>query len=276
MRTFVLGSALTLSVVSSLSAAPITFNTALPLSEGGVVVREQLIFSRSSNADIQVEQATALTVAGYGATPKLAVFGTLPFTHIETDFGDTNTTDTALGDGTLFFRYEAYRQDRSGATNRLAPLIGVRLPTGEEGETGDGSVDIFGGLVATIATTDFNFGGQILYTANRKADGLEVGDTLAIDVSWQRRVWPRELSASTKGFLFGVLEGNLTRQGDTRLEGTVVEDSSGVRFSVSPGVQYVTRWWIADIAATIPVADSFDSSFVEPDFSVLTSIRVNF
>ena len=264
------------AIIPSASAAPITFNTALPVSEGAAVLREQLIFSSASSSDTRTDQATALTIGGYGVTPKLAVFGTLPFIHVDTNVGVANTSSSALGDATLFSRYEAYRRDRNGATTRLAPLIGVRVPTGEEGETGNGSVDIFGGLVATFATTDFNLGSQILYTANREANGLEIGDTLALDVSWQRRIWPKTLSASTRGFLFGVLEGNLTWQDDTRLDGVVEEGSSGARFSISPGVQYVTQRWIADIAATIPVKASFSGDLVEPDYSVQTSIRINF
>lgn len=257
-------------------AAPITFNTALPVSEGEIILREQFIFSEASGPDADIDAFTALTVGGYGITPKWSVFGVLPVIHIDTEVAGASTDTFGLGDAVLFSRYEIFRYDGRGATTRLAPLFGVRLPTGEDGETGDGSVDIFGGLIATVATTDFNFGSQLVYTANREADGFEAGDTLAFDASLQYRVWPQKLSAETRGFLFGVLEGNVTWQDDTRFGGVLNNETSGTSFSLSPGVQYVTQRWIFDLAVTIPVADSFNNDSVRPDYSVLTSLRVNF
>ena len=258
------------------SAAPITFNTALPVSEGEIILREQFIFTDASGPDVDIDAFTALTVGGYGITPKWSVFGVLPLTHIDTEISGLSSDTFGLGDAVLFSRYEIFRHDNRGATTRIAPLFGIRVPTGEDGQTGDGSVDIFGGLIATVATTKFNFGSQLVYTANREADGVEAGDTIAFDASLQYRLWPQKLSAETRGFLFGVLEGNITRQDDTRFGGVTNPETSGTSFSLSPGVQYVTQRWIVDLAVTLPVADSFSNNSVRPDYSVLTSIRVNF
>lgn len=257
-------------------AAPITFNTALPISEGEVVLREQLVFASASSDDVDIDAFTALTVGGYGITPKWSVFGVLPLTHVETEFEGDRSDAFGLGDAVLFSRYEILRIDRRGATTRLAPLFGVRVPTGEDGQTGDGSVDVFGGLIATVATTRYNLGGQVVYTANREADGVEAGDTLAFDASLQYRVWPQKLSAQTRGFLFGVIEGNISWQDNSRFGGIVASETSGTRFSLSPGAQYATQRWIIDFAVTIPVADSFGNDSIRPDYSVLTSLRVNF
>lgn len=258
------------------SATPITFNTALPVSEGEVIFREQFIFSEASGPNVDVDTFTALTVGGYGITPKWSVFGVLPLTHIDTEFNGISSDTFGLGDAVLFSRYEILRFDGRGATTRLAPLFGIRVPTGEDGETGDGSVDVFGGLIATVATTNYNLGGQVVYTANREADGFEAGDTLVFDASLQYRVWPQKLSVETTGFLFSVLEGNVTRQNDSRTGGLLNAGTSGVSFSLSPGVQYVTQRWIVDLAVTIPVADSFSNDNIRPDYSVLTSFRINF
>jgi len=109
--------------------APITFNTALPVSEEEVILREQLVYTDS--------------VGGYGITSKWSVFGVLPVTHIEAGIDGVSSDSFGLGDATLFSRYEIYRKDGRGTTTRLAPLIGVRVPTGKTGETSDGSTDIF-------------------------------------------------------------------------------------------------------------------------------------
>lgn len=267
------------------SAAPITFNTALPVSEGEIIFREQFIFTATSGPiftdasgpdDLDVDSFTALTVGGYGITPKWSVFGILPLTYTDIEFGGISSDNFRLGDGVLFSRYEIFRRDNRGTTTRIAPLFGISVPTGEDGQTGDGSVDIFGGLIATVATKKFNFGSQLVYTANREADGVEAGDTLGFDASLQYRLWPQNLSAETRGFLFGVLEGSITRRGDTQFGGVAGPDTSGTSFSLSPGVQYVTQRWIFDLAVTIPVADGFSNNILGPDYSVLTSITVNF
>lgn len=138
-------------------AAPITFNTALPISAGEVILREQFVFAGASSEDVDIDSFTALTVGGYGITPKWSVFGVLPVTHIETEF-----------------------------------------------------------------------------------------------------------------------EENITWQDDARFGGILAPETSGTEFSLSPGAQYATQRRILDLAVTIPVADSFSNDRVRPDYSVLTSLRVNF
>lgn len=67
---------------ASVSAAPQTFNAALPVAEGEFVFREQGFYARASDdpspADREVEVPGAISVLGYGVTPDLAAFGVLP------------------------------------------------------------------------------------------------------------------------------------------------------------------------------------------------------
>jgi len=58
------------------------------------------------------------------------------------EIDDLSSDNFGLGDATLFSRYEIYRKDGRGSTTRLAPLIGVRVPTGKTGETSDGSTEV--------------------------------------------------------------------------------------------------------------------------------------
>lgn len=257
-------------------AAPITFNTALPVSEDEVILRQQFIFTQASGPDADIDSLTTVSVGGYGVTSKWSVFGVLPITHIEREAAGFESDTFGLGDVVLFSRYEILRLDKKGATTRIAPLLGVRLPTGDTGETSDDSLGVFGGLIATLATTDFNLGGQVVYTANSEANEFEAGDTLAFDTSLQYRVWPKSLSADTKGFLFGVIEGNVTWQDDARFSGARARQSGGTSLSLSPGLQYVTQRWIVDAAVTVPIVNDFSSDRVRPDYSALTSLRFNF
>ena len=38
----------------------------------------------------------------------------------------------------------------------------------------------------------------------------------------------------------------------------------------------LTRRWIADLGVTIPIVNDLHGTALEPDYSILTSIRVNF
>ena len=98
-------------------AAPITFNTALPISAGEVILREQFVFAGASSEDVDIDSFTALTVGGYGITPKWSVFGVLPVTHIEIEFEGNRSDVFGLGDAVLFSRYEILRIDKRGATS---------------------------------------------------------------------------------------------------------------------------------------------------------------
>ena len=67
-------------------AAPIATNTALPLSAGEIIVREQFVITRSSDhlsgTRREVDRLELRTVLGFGATSKLALFGVLPLVDV--------------------------------------------------------------------------------------------------------------------------------------------------------------------------------------------------
>ncbi len=203
VATLFLGLCFTVSVSW---AAPIATNTALPLSADEIIVRQQFVMTRSSDRitgiSRRVDRFESRTVLGYGYSSKLALFGVLPLVDVSTEIGAASASEFGLGDAALFARYEVFRSDRPGRTLRIAPYAGVRLPTGRDGKTGDGSVDVFGGV------TNPNSGGFQLY--------------------------------------------------------------------LTPGLQYATRRWIADLGVKVPVVNDLNGMALEPDYSILTSIRINF
>lgn len=75
--------------------APISTNTALPLSNGEIVFREQWVVARSSDsvagARRELDRLEARSVLGYGLTPRMAVFGVLPIVDIHRKFFGTKS-----------------------------------------------------------------------------------------------------------------------------------------------------------------------------------------
>ena len=273
-------------------AAPITFNTALPVSQGEIIFRELATVGRASDdaggLDRKMTVVTANSVVVYGVTPDLAFFAILPVTFrvLETPAGDRNAD--GIGDARLIARYTIYKKNAVGKTTRIAPFIGLKVPTGASAKTDDfgllpaplqpgtGSWDVFGGVIATYASVDWNFDFQASYRANTRAGGVKRGDVARADASFQYRLLPRKLSRHDKGYFYGVIEANLVHSGEMRVDGIDDPNTGGTTLSLVPGVQYATRRWIAEAAVQLPVIQDLNGSALERDFTVLAGLRVNF
>ena len=258
-------------------AAPIATNTALPLSADELIVRQQLVMTRSSDRNSgtsrSVDRFESRTVMGYGFSSKFALFGVLPLVDISTEIGAASSSEFGLGDAALFARYEVYRSDQPGQTIRIAPYAGVRLPTGRDGKTGDGSTDVFGGLIATIASTQWVLDSQLRYDHNREANGFERGDSTSFESSFQYRLSPGKITQETRAFVFGVLELSANYYERNRLGGVTDPNSGGFQVFLTPGLQYSARRWIADLGVKVPVLNDLNGTALETDYSVLASIR---
>lgn len=279
-----------------ISAAPITFNTALPVAKGETVVRIQTKLLRSTDdpsgagRDLTV---WALPLVGlYGITEKLALFGILPILdkEMETDTvsGKIKRGESGIGDFTAMARYTFWKKDAPGKTMRLAPFLAIKIPTGEDDATdaygklpqplqlGTGSWDYSLGLVMTRQTLARQFDASISYTLKTEANGFEFGDEAHFDLSYQHRIWPRELTSGVPGFVYGVLETNLIWQDNNTDQGIEDADSGGVSWFLAPGIQYVTRRTVLELAVQIPVAQNLNGTALENDFISTLSFRMNF
>jgi len=152
---------------ATITAAPITFNTALPVAKGAFLNREQLIFRRFKddknpvNRDLSVNGL--ISVLAYGINSKLAVFAAVPYLQKNIDLSVNSErisrSSQGLADSKFFARYTFLQKDQRGQTLRLAGFAGIKAPTGEYRQTdtfgvlpvplqsGSGSWDNFFGLV---------------------------------------------------------------------------------------------------------------------------------
>ena len=279
------------------AAAPQTFNTALPVAKGEFVFRAQFVNRRATDdpgpADRELNVLGAISVLAYGVNGDLAVFAALPYLDKELDVttpaGQRVVRNTnGIGDARLFGRYTVYRDNAPGRTFRIAPFLGLELPTGEDDDAdglgtlpaplqlGSGSWDPFGGIVLTYQTLDFQIDAQAGYKFNTEANGFAFGDEARLDSSLQVRLWPRELGAGVPGFLYGVLEGNLIYRVRNEIDGAKDPDSGGTSFFLAPGLQYVTKRWILEGIVQVPVVQDLGGTALADDFVVRAGFRVNF
>lgn len=278
------------------AAAPITFNTALPVASEQFIIREQFVLDQSGHDPSALSRdrlaISVVSVLGYGITSKLAVFGVVPYvnTRLKVTTNGNRQTRRAegLGDMSLFTRYTIFQDDAPGRTFRIAPFAGLEFPTGADRESdgfgrlpasvqpGSGSWDPFGGIVATYQTFDFHMNAQASYKANTRANDFEFGDRVRLDGAFQYRLWPQEFGSGVPGFLYGVLESNLIFQDKNKVNGVNDPNSGGSTLLIVPGLQYVTRRWIIESGVQIPLVQDLNGSALEKDYIVRAGFRFNF
>ncbi len=286
-----------IAATGGVQAGPITFNSALPVSEGIGILRSQVKLVRKSgdstvqNRDLAV--TTVPVVLAYGASPKLAVFGVLPYVdkrmNLTTGAARIQREAQGLGDALFFSRYTVYQIDRPGDTFRIAPFAGIKTPTGSHNERdasgelprilqpGSGSWDPFAGVAITRQTLDWEFDMAVKYRMNTEASGFSFGDEARADASFQYRVFPRTLGGGgVPAFVYAVLESNLIWNGKNRAVGAADFNSGGLTWNLVPGLQYVTSRFVLETAVQIPAVQNLNGSALETDWTWATGFRWNF
>ncbi|HHJ14842.1 MAG TPA: transporter [Gammaproteobacteria bacterium] len=288
--------AVALTVAGAVRGAPITFNTALPVPKNEFLVREQFIVNRSGDDPGSLGRdrtaKAAVSVLGYGVSGRLALFGVLPYRDNELKLrgagGRVTRGASGFGDLRVFGRYTVVQQDAPGRNFRIAPFAGIKAPTGKDDkrdalgvlppavQVGSGSWDPLAGVVATWQTLAYQIDVQAGYQVNTEANDFEAGDVARLDGSLQYRLWPRTLGSGLPAFFYGVIEASLVHQQKDRVAGRSDPDSGGTRLFLTPGLQYVTRRWIAETAIQLPLVQELNGDALENDYIARFSLRANF
>jgi hypothetical protein len=276
--------------------APVTFNTALPVGGGEFVARGLFIFGESgqdpSGADRRHKAFSSIAVLGYGVNHKLALFGVLPYVDKELDLtlmgSRVNRAASGLGDMSVFMRYTVVQWDRPGSTFRVAPFLGLKVPTGDSTrldaigslppsvQPGSGAWDVFGGVTMTYQKSEFQTDAQLSYRTKNESGGFDPGDEFRLDGSLQYRLWPQQLGEGVPKFLYGVLETNVVYRDRDQVNGSNDTNSGGTTVYLSPGLQWVTQRWIFEGVVQLPIAQNLHGEALENDYILRAGFRFNF
>ena len=278
------------------SAAPLTFNTALPISQDEWILREQFVYMKSADDPTpmsrHMEVSGLMTMLGYGVTRNFALFGVLPYAdkRLSMNMGsqDIHRSQAGFGDAMFMGRYTAYEDNASGHTFRIAPFLGVKAPTGSDHasdhlgrlppmlQPGSGSWDWQGGVVGSYQSLDWVGDVQLAHQANGEANGFRAGAVTRLDLSVQRRIWPATLGEGVPGFLYGGLEANLIHVAKDRANGADDPNSGGTTLFLTPTVQYVTRKWVLEAGIQVPVSQHLNGTALRNNYILTTGFRLNF
>lgn len=283
------------SIAVMARAAPISFNTALPVHKGGLLVREQIIWMRlhddPSSLDREMDVVAVPSVLVYGATSKFALMGVVPYLDKELDVGSLGVTrqSSGFGDVTTIARSEIFERSRRGQTTRGALFAGLEWPTGEDDESdvfgrlppgvqlGSGSYDPIVGTVWTGQWLSLQLDGDLAYQRNTEENDFKFGDVLQQNLSVQYRLWPRALaSAGVPAYLYGVLEANNIYRAKDEMDGVKDDDSGGYQLFLTPGLQWVTKRLVLEVAAQLPAIRQLHGDALETNFQLTGGFRLWF
>jgi len=130
--------------------------------------------------------------------------------------------------------------------------------------------------VLTYQTLDYQVDAQFGYQANNEANNFEAGDVAKLEASLQYRLLPKEFSGGLPDFLYAVIETSLVNQQKNRVNGVTDPNSGGTRLFLTPGIQYVTKRWIAEAAVQVPLTQNLNGTALENDYITRLSVRFNF
>lgn len=271
------------------TAGPINTDMALPVAQGVFLWREQVRFIKATDSARDLEVFAVPSVLVYGVTEKFALIGMVPWLDKKLRMAGFERGDRGLGDSMLLGRYQVFQLDRPGETFRAQVLGGVKFPTGRDNQRdalgrlpqplqlGSGSYDpVVAGVFSWQRLrweADFDLG----YKFNTSANGFRFGDTLTHNAAFEYRLWPGALpDAGVPSFVNGVLELNgIWAQRDEQ-GGGKIGDSGGYTLFVSPGLQYVTQRWVAEISVQLPLIQELNGGQLKTDYILSAGFRVQF
>jgi len=275
-------------------AAPIGFNTALPLSKGEWLWRLLFVTGRSGVPGMEGGHARKLgvvNVLGYGVHPRLALFAALPLADARlVSAAGRNRSAAGIGDLTLFARWTVFAQDMPGRTWRIAPFFGVTLATGDHHradaqgplprflQPGRGRTDPFFGVVVTHMGVDGGFDIEWRQDLRGTSAGIDAGDGWRLNGSWQQRLAVVGApTAALHGFVYGLVElGYEHRSADRMQADRDILVPARQTAVVRPGLQFAARRFILEGAIEVPFARTRIFNIPRERWRLRAGMRMNF
>lgn len=274
---------------TSASAAPINTDTALPVHDAELLWREQVRFLKAEDSTHDLEVIAVPSVFVYGFTEKFALIGEFPYLDMTFKTGGVERGDNGLGDSTLLGRYQVFQLDRPGETFRAQALGGLKFPTGRDDKSdsmgrlpqplqlGSGSYDPIMGGVFTWQRLRWQADFDMTYKINTEANSFRFGNMLTHDAALQYRLWPWKLpDRGVPSFVYGVLELDGIWSERNKMNASTISDSGGYTLFISPGLQYVTKRWVAEASVQLPMIQRLNGNQPVTDYIVSAGFRVQF
>ncbi len=271
-----LGLTVLLALISGpLAQAQIVAPAGRTLFNEGVLIRSLLRLDAFDDPDGGGDRTVYRSVNAivWGARPHTSLSLVVPLVRAPgpRPGGAGDVSRTGTGDATVFARYDLLRRNFPGGYTRLAPELGVKLPTG--GAFGTGSTDLVAGFVVShVRDPDWWIGDVQLAFPGSGDEDLRAGERRRLDLAYLRRVFPRR--GMGVPMVLAVLELNAESVDPSRRGGSPVAGTSGDLVYLSPGIEYIFgRRWVLEVSVPIPIYEALGEARQDPRVSGIVGVR---
>ena len=267
---------LAVATVDSPAEAQVVAPAGRTLFNEGVLLRSVLRFDTfdEPNPGDDFRRLRNVYALVWGARPHLSLSFVAPVVRTERSAPGgvgRETVATGTGDATVFARYDVLRRTVPGGYTRLAPELGVKLPTG--GTFGTGSTDIVAGLIFShVRDPDWWITDVQLTLPGTGDEGRRAGNRRRLDLAYLRRVYPRGGLGVPMALLVLELNGESVEQ--SAQDGATLRGTGGEVLFFSPGFEYIVNRRVV-LEASVPIAiyDHLSDARPKPRVSVILGVR---
>jgi hypothetical protein len=257
--------------IGQLFASPATFVTALPVARDQWLIRFN--FQPSFGTDGFTSSQFPITNA-FGITARWALFLNLNQGFASMTDGPAPTPLAArsagFGDTLGFVRYTLFKIDKPLSTLRIAPLVGVSIPTGNDSlrnpqgllpgslQTGSGTFDPYVGVTMGYNNPHWGMAADTTYRRNaRVSNGFSPGNTFRADAQVEFVFYPPFTTripdeGLPKVFVIS-LESNYEQDGRAAIDQAVSPNSGGRIWKQDLVLELGTLHGQVGVGAQLPV-----------------------
>lgn len=209
----------------------------------------------------------------YGLTKKVSL--TLEIPQV-LDVAEAGDSDLGIGDLQLRVKYQFYKRDFLGGQDKVAAIVGIKLPTGDDDSSprlGTGSTDYLLGLSYGHESRSWYWFATLRYLLRGDGGRFDLGDRFLYDAAIGYRPWKREY---LQWDFVGLLE--MSGQHDSRGDfgGARVKNSGGDTVWLGPTGLLSYRNLMFKGGVQFPVYQDLNGSQKEDRYRAVFAIEYHF
>lgn len=271
---------LLMAIASNVTAGGISADAGLTPALDKWIFRSQVRYTKLENDPSMMNKSMDMymfpMVIAYGFRPDLTLMIKQPFMTMNMtmtmNLAETTTRTSGFGDLMLMAKYRAVRHNTPTYTLGIAPLLGVKLPTGSEEFTSD-ALALKTGLYVSARRVPWATDLNVTYTINgltgdddrKEYNVMEMVGALAYQFS---------LSDDGRMAFAPVVEFSYENVSSTEIAGIAQDDTGESVFKISPGMKLTISSVIFESLLWIPVWQDQNGMQPEQGVGALFGLRL--
>lgn len=208
----------------------------------------------------------------YGVTPDLTTTLKVPVVYIH----EGKKHYSGIGDISFRFKWRFIRKDAPGASDGIALVGGIKLPTGTSGgsePTGTGSTDFLAAITYGHESRRWYWWTDMRYLITTEGAGINRGDIFFYDAAFGVRPW---LLSYEQPDLVILMEVNGKHTGKSRRGNVILSNTGGDIISIGPAILFSYRNYMLKGGIAFPAEWSLNGSQSRPPVEGIIAIEGHF